>query len=93
MACMPVRKTLREDFSQLVYLSCTASGSELNSLVSMSELPSQILPIEFCPGLSPLLLGSIQVKVAKDLIVIAFLEELLHYSTAAPGASLLVSVF
>lgn len=54
MACMPVTKTLLNDFSQVVYMSCTADGSELGSLVNVSELSSQIHPTEFCL-LSPLL--------------------------------------
>lgn len=57
MACRPVTKTLRNDFSQVGYISCTADGSELHSLVNVSELPIQIHPMEFCPGLSSLLFG------------------------------------
>lgn len=29
MACTPVTKTLRNDFSEVVYISCTVDGSEL----------------------------------------------------------------
>lgn len=83
MACRPVTKTLRSDFGQVGCISCTADGSELHSPTNVSELPIQTPPLEFCHSVLvfPLcFLGSIQVKVANDLIVIAFLEELLHYS-------------
>ena len=76
MACMLVTKLFY--LRQAVCRSPEACGSKLNSLVNVSEFFSQISS----HSILSLFLStseSIQVKVTSDLIVVVFLEQLLHY--------------
>lgn len=76
MACTPITKLLY--LSPAVCTSPAADGSKLNSLVNVSEPLSQISSHSI---LSWFFSTSESVQVTSDLIVVAFLEQLLHYPT------------
>ena len=78
MACTPITKLFY--LSPAVCTSPTADGSKLKSLVNVSELLSQISSHSILSWFFSTS-ESIQVKVTSDLIVVAFLEQLLHYPT------------